>query len=334
MDPVTQGVLGAVVPQAFASPERMRAVLVAGWLGGMAPDLDILIRSSSDPLLNIEFHRQFTHSLAFIPVGGAIVAAALWPIMRRWLGFGALVAATTAGYATHGLLDACTNYGTQLLWPFSNLRVAWNNVSIVDPLYTVPLLVLAGLAAWKRRAAFARVACVFAVAYLLFGVVQRERALAVVEQVAAARGHSPARLTVKPTFGQSLVFRSLYLADGQWHVDAVRVGWDRRVYPGGTIAPAVLPTAPPGSALAEDLSRFAWFSDDALAMHPDHPDVVGDLRFALLPNDLAPLWGIRLGAVPPDQHAPFETFRTIPEGAFSRFFAMIRGEALPGSFAP
>ena len=42
------------------------------------------------------------------------------------------------GYATHGLLDSCTSYGTQLFWPFSDVRVAWDTMSIVDPLFTVP----------------------------------------------------------------------------------------------------------------------------------------------------------------------------------------------------
>ena len=46
------------------------------------------------------------------------------------------------GYATHGLLDACTSYGTVLFWPFSNERLTWNNISIVDPLLTIPALIL------------------------------------------------------------------------------------------------------------------------------------------------------------------------------------------------
>src|SRR5690606_29471703 len=50
-----------------------------GALGGMAPDLDVIIRSASDPLLALEYHRHFTHSLAFIPIGGLLVAAPfLW----------------------------------------------------------------------------------------------------------------------------------------------------------------------------------------------------------------------------------------------------------------
>ena len=60
----------------------------------------------------------------------------------RSLGFKRVYLFSFAGYATHALLDACTTYGTQLFLPFSNTRVAWNNVSVVDPLFTIPLAVL------------------------------------------------------------------------------------------------------------------------------------------------------------------------------------------------
>ena len=72
MDPLTQGVVGATVSQ---QPANKKTILVATFLGffsGLAPDLDIFIRSTNDPLLILEFHRQFTHSLIFIPVGGLI----------------------------------------------------------------------------------------------------------------------------------------------------------------------------------------------------------------------------------------------------------------------
>ncbi|MGY9062766.1 MAG: metal-dependent hydrolase, partial [Rhodospirillales bacterium] len=62
MDPLTQGVLGAALPQAIAKkPFVIRAGLF-GFLAGMAADLDTFIRSSEDPLLYLEYHRQFTHS--------------------------------------------------------------------------------------------------------------------------------------------------------------------------------------------------------------------------------------------------------------------------------
>lgn len=66
MDPVSQGTLGAVFAQTQGSAKYLGKAALIGALAGMAPDLDVLIRSNEDPLLFLEFHRQFTHSLLFI----------------------------------------------------------------------------------------------------------------------------------------------------------------------------------------------------------------------------------------------------------------------------
>ena len=62
MDPVSQGAFGAIFAQTVSGRRKYIAGARLGCLAGLAPDLDILIRSSSDPLLRLEFHRQFTHS--------------------------------------------------------------------------------------------------------------------------------------------------------------------------------------------------------------------------------------------------------------------------------
>src|SRR5262245_54624375 len=124
MDSITQGVLGAAVAQSIMSRRLPRGAGLIGAIGGMAADLDILIRSSNDPTLAWLFHRHFTHSLFFIPIGG-LIAAIPFLLMDRFKGFKReVVMASMIGYATHAPLDIFTSYGTQLFWPFSNYRVA------------------------------------------------------------------------------------------------------------------------------------------------------------------------------------------------------------------
>ena len=82
MDPLSQGVLGASLPQASSNRQQVAIAGVFGFLAGMAPDLDVLIRSSTDPLLFLEYHRQFTHSLIFIPVGGLLCGL---PGQVKWI---------------------------------------------------------------------------------------------------------------------------------------------------------------------------------------------------------------------------------------------------------
>ena len=77
MDPVSQGVLGASAALAVSRRRETIVAVLCGVLSGMAPDLDALIRSDGDPLLYLEYHRQFTHSLVFIPIGGLLCALVL-----------------------------------------------------------------------------------------------------------------------------------------------------------------------------------------------------------------------------------------------------------------
>src|SRR5690606_32870462 len=134
-----------------------------------------------------------------------------------------------------------------------------------------------------------------AVLYLLLGLVQQERATELVRELAWQRGHVIERLEVKPTLGNNLLWRTLYESDGYFHVDAVRVGWfgARQVYPGTAIArvmPGSLAGVRAGSVLDGDIRRFARLADGYLVRHPDRPEVLGDVRYAMLPHSVRPLW--------------------------------------------
>ena len=74
MDPVSQGLLGTALASSFAHKKEIKFASFCGLIGGIAPDIDVLIQSDSNPLLFIEYHRHFTHSLLFVPFGGLIVS--------------------------------------------------------------------------------------------------------------------------------------------------------------------------------------------------------------------------------------------------------------------
>lgn len=67
MDLFTQGLLGATMAQTGAQKTEIRLATGIGFIAGLAADADILIQSEQDPLLNLEFHRHFTHSLFLYP---------------------------------------------------------------------------------------------------------------------------------------------------------------------------------------------------------------------------------------------------------------------------
>ncbi|NNE94242.1 MAG: metal-dependent hydrolase [Verrucomicrobiales bacterium] len=338
MDPISQGAIGAVAAGCLANPEKERPVrlaLLAGWGAGMLADADVFIHSEDDPLLVIEYHRHFTHSLAFIPIGGLICALLWWLVFRRNRKFRTLALFSLAGYATCGLLDACTSYGTQLFWPFSDTRVAWHVISIIDPIFTVTILVLLVIGWAKRSVRLPRAAAIFAIAYLGFGAVQFQRAESLQTALIAERNHSESASmeNVKPSIGNLFLWRSVYRVDDRFYADAIRVGLFSKpqIFEGDSVPALDLADLkaglPADSTLSRDLERFAHFSADYLARYPDQPDVVGDFRYAMIPNSVMPLWGIRIDRSRPDRHVSFENFRENSDNDRNRLFRMLfRGE--------
>ena len=220
MDPLSQGTVGAAFAQSTANKNNLLKIGVIGFLAGLAPDLDVLIQSSTDPILSLEYHRQFSHSLFFIPFGALIVALLIFPFVKKSMELKTVYIASFLGYATHGLLDACTSYGTLLFWPFSNERVTWNNISIVDPLFTIPalILVVASIKTKKRIYSFFSIGWI--IFYLSLGFVQYERALFTANYLAESRGHNPERLTLKPSFGNLILWKSIYKSVSYTHLRA------------------------------------------------------------------------------------------------------------------
>ncbi len=306
-----------------------------GWLGcaaGMAPDLDVFIQSASDPILFLEFHRHFTHALAFIPIGALVVALSLgW--LAKALTKREVYIACLIGYATHGLLDACTSYGTQLFWPFSNYRVAWNNVSVIDPLFTLPMLALVITAAVKRRVLYTYIGIAWAVSYLLLGVVQYHRAMNAAELHATERGHRPLRLTAKPGFANLILWKTIYEYDGKYYIDAVRVLTDVAVCEGQHAdkldVSRDFPNLDLRSQQAQDIERFRWFSSDYLAPFGDPAGrrYVIDVRYSNVPNRINPLWGIRIDrSAAHDQHVDFWPNRRVDTEQQRALGRLLRGE--------
>ncbi len=311
MDPVTQGALGAAWAQCGERGDKYKRAAYLGLLGGVLPDADVLIRSSSDSLFFLEYHRHFTHSLAFIPVGGLIAALLVYALSRTKISLREAYWPCTLGYASHGLLDSCTSYGTHLLWPFSHAREAWGTISIVDPVFTLVLIVGVVLAARRVARKPAVVAMAFACLYMALGAFQSHRAQTAQEALAELRGHEIERGDVRPSIGQNILYRAFYEYDGRYYADAIRVGWFSSpiVYEGESIEKldedAFWQEYQKSETKDFDVERFRFFSDGYLVRHPKYPSMIGDFRYAAIPNAIDPMWGIDVDTEDPEDHATF-----------------------------
>jgi inner membrane protein len=325
MDPLTQGTIGAVLPQALGK-KNLGIVALLGFLSGMAPDLDILIRSSTDPLLSLEYHRQFTHSLIFIPFGGLICALFLFVVLKKIspFNFKKTWLYCTLGYGTHGLIDACTSYGTLLFWPFSDMRIAWNNISIIDPLFTLPLISLIVIATIKKKNIYSKIALAWAITYLTLGVYLHNVAINVGKEIAEQRGHIVKRIKAKPSFGNLILWKTIYESDDHFYVDATNLFF-RNIIPGESIKKLDLnknfPWLERESQQYKDVERFKWFSNDFLAVNPNNKNQIIDIRYSGIPNEIGGLWGVQLN---PNKHKQEHVEFVSMRGATIERFKILR----------
>lgn len=185
MDSVTQITLGTAVSVAVMG-RRVPIWQSALWgaVAGTAPDLDVVV-DFGDAILNMTRHRAESHAMFFLTLASPVfAAAATWlgqrpGVFKRWLLAFWLV------FITHVMVDYLTVYGTQLLQPFTDYPFGRGSIFIIDPLYTLPLLI--GLIAClvsrsTKRLTFNAIGLTVSTLYLVWGLAVQQH----VESVARA----------------------------------------------------------------------------------------------------------------------------------------------------
>ena len=337
MDPFSQGFLGSLASQLATKKEFGRKKIFAasfcGLVGGILPDADIFIKSNVDTLMTIEYHRHFTHSLAFIPIGGLIAAVLCYIFVKKFFNFKHIYLFTTLGYATHGLLDGATSYGTRLLWPFTDDRISWSIISIVDPLFTLPLIAMVMVAIIYSSPKIAKAFCLYIFFYLSLGYLQNQRTEEQMFKLAEKRNHKIDHFELKPTIGNNFLWRSTYRSGNKLYADAFRISWSGKteIYEGES-AEAVnfvkdFEFLPKDSLLYNDISRFNFFSNDLVIRHHNYPNFLIDGRYSIEAAGTKPMWGIEVDLDKPNQRAKFVQFpRDLTEKKKEKFIDMIKGE--------
>ncbi|MEX0723878.1 MAG: metal-dependent hydrolase [Gracilimonas sp.] len=333
MDPVTHGIIGAAASQSLAKKETFRAAAFTGFVSATLADLDVFLFSSSDPLLNLELHRQFTHSLIFIPIGALVAAILTRWFVRKYLSFKESYILSLAAYASAGIADYFTSYGVYLLWPFVDERFSLNIISVFDPVFSLGIIVFAGIAFYKREKLFTGVAFGWIALYLIFGSIQHQKAVQAGEQIAHGKDHSIERIEVKPTIANQLVWSVRYESLDTLYAYGIRLSpFSKRVIYEGDSA-TLLDWRDEfknfeGTTLYNDIQRFSKLSGDFLIRHPNHENVLGDGRYSMLPTTLSPLWGIEVDTTRPEQHVDFGTYRDASPEVRQTFLDMLLGRDL------
>lgn len=157
MDSITQAALGAAVGEAILGKKIGYRAAAWGAVLGTVPDLDILINPFIDTVSELRFHRGLTHSITFCllasPLFGWIINRIHKKVDVGWRGWTKLAFFV---FLTHIIIDLTTTYGTQVLYPVTDTPYTTDSIFIIDPLYTLPLLVGLIVSLFLKRSSHAR----------------------------------------------------------------------------------------------------------------------------------------------------------------------------------
>lgn len=277
MDSLTQVTLGAAVGEAVLGRQLGNRAIMWGAVFGTLPDADIALTPFQDSIQFIVHHRGFSHSLLAVAVATPVLS---W-IFSRWyrqnrqpISFGRWFLFFLLALLTHILLDCCTVYGTQLFWPFSDVRVAWSNIFIIDPLYTIPFLVcvliclfLQRMSPWRRSINYLGLAA--SSAYLLLTLVNKYHVEEVFVSSLARQGINAQRLMTSPTALNNVLWYGIAEDESGYYLGYYSL-FD-------STSDVAFQSVPRRESLlgklagSYELDRLIWFSDDYYCIRP-HAD--------------------------------------------------------------
>lgn len=328
MDLVTHVLLGATLGRAFFAKRLGRRAMGWGALANVAPDLDMLV-ALFGPFEAFRYHRSLTHALWFGPLVGPLAGFMMWRARggregrnavsdvdstgeRAALGkkrepqssgrdaLFAWAGLFTVALLSHPLLDVFTTYGTQLLWPMSRHRFALDAVAIIDPAYTLVLLLGLVVPSWAPGCATvgprAAVCCLLlSTGYLFYGLRLNEKAEAEALTQLTASGHTPERVRAYPTLLQVWLRRLVARGENEVRVGYIsmwrpgRVSWHR----------LAIPSHPSIERLrqSEEGRLFEWFTSGETFPHVKEVGggvivEIDDMRYSFGPDLERGSWGI------------------------------------------
>jgi inner membrane protein len=216
MDSLTQITLGAAVGELTLGKKVGNKAPLWGAVAGTIPDLDVLLNPFVSEVAQLSIHRGFSHSILFAFLWAPIFGYFIYKIhkndnasLKDWikLAFWCTI--------THPLLDSFTGYGTQLFSPFSDYRVEFNTIFVIDPIYTIPFtaLMIAVLFTYKNmktRRILNYVALSISSIYLLLTVANKLYINSVFEESFSQNKIEYNRFFTNPTPFNNILWRGVF----------------------------------------------------------------------------------------------------------------------------
>ncbi|MET1412059.1 metal-dependent hydrolase [Roseibium sp. HPY-6] len=223
MDSLTQFTFGAAISAACLGSKLgpRKAVLIGGLLGTL-PDLDVLIPFETK-IDQFVYHRGWSHSFFIHAVAAPVIGELILRLFKSLKGNRALVWTTVfLCLTTHALLDSMNAYGARVFWPFYPDPVGTGSIFIIDPVFTVPLLVAVAwaIASAKWSAGLKKIlvaSLFFSTAYLVWGLIVQQHIHARGKSIFAKQGIDVTNVKTVVTPFNTFLWRVIGQADGEYH---------------------------------------------------------------------------------------------------------------------
>ena len=223
MDSLTQIALGIATAELVAGKKLQNKTFLYGAILGTIPDLDIVIGKFMSDVGGVAIHRGLSHSLLFFMFLSPVLGWLISKIEKGKISFKSASLLAFWCLVTHVFLDLFTSWGTQILWPL-DYRFALKTIFVIDPLYTIPLLISL-IFVWKNKEHFIRRkyvirGLVISSSYLLFTCILKLFAVQQFEKALQNQKLTYQELIVKPTAFNCILWnanisttKGYYLAD-------------------------------------------------------------------------------------------------------------------------
>ncbi|MFD2568710.1 metal-dependent hydrolase [Pseudotenacibaculum haliotis] len=297
MDSLTQIVLGAACGEVALGKKIGNKAMLFGAIGGTIPDLDVLLGNLfyGNEIDQLAFHRGFMHSVVFACIASLVLGFILYELYnsgRRkdttnlkdwiWLFFLSIF--------THPILDSFTPYGTQLFLPFTDYRVAFNNISVADPFYTIPFLLTLIVAMFFKRSnpkrfKWTKAGIYISSTYLLFTIGNKLYMDSVFKKSFEKAEINYTRFSAQPTILNNFLWYSVAETNDRYYATFYSM-FDK-----GDLATYMIPIPKNHDLLDmshQDLEVLKWFSKDYFTLQKIDSTgqiIYKDLRYPLLKED-------------------------------------------------
>jgi len=215
MDTVTHGLTGWLISRAIPSDSGRREATAAVVVGSLLPDADnVTSLLGSESYLRL--HRGLSHGFAGIAVTSLLIALLLYRF-GKWKDLKKLYLLALLGQLSHVALDLLNSYGTQIFQPFSDARVSFDLLFVVDLVFTG--IIVTGLLLSRRRSAPAQAAIMGLCVYVGFATFLHFQAEDAMRTAARQHGVRVVSASALPRLGE------VHIGNGFSSVSLVRKAW-------------------------------------------------------------------------------------------------------------